>query len=98
MRRLTTEGWTRARRGLRVPAESPITTEEALWAWAMQQGESTRLVAYLLFGMLGAEGGDFPGFREAHAEAHPVRIAWALDYIERALVSDLVATPSAYMQ
>lgn len=98
MRRLTNEGWERVRRGLRLPQDATITTEDALWAWAIRQGAGVRLTAYLVFGMLGAEAPDFPGFREVHEEAHPVRFAWALDPIARAMVADFLVTPAAYMQ
>ena len=86
------------RRGLRVPTDMPIATEEDLWTWAMRQGDATRLVAYLVFGMLGAEGADWPGWRTLRNEARPIRIAWALDHIERALIADMIVAPGAYMR
>lgn len=96
MRKLTPLGWKRLQVGF--SGEAPTGCERELWTWAMRQGGGFQLAAYLVIGMLGGDEDEFPGFNRIKGNSHPVRMAWSLDDVRRALVSDFLLRPGSYMQ
>ncbi len=98
MRRLTTRGWNRLRKGFDLPRASKFQDEEEFWAWARQQGGAFQLAAYLIVGMLGGGEWDFEGFDRLHENAHPVRMAWSLDPVRKAMIADFLKHTNDYMR
>lgn len=96
VRKLTPLGWQRLQDGF--SGEAPTGGEGEFWCWATEQGEAFQLAAYLIVGMLGGCESEFPGFNAIRADCHPVRMAWSLDDIRKALISDFLLHTNTYMR
>ena len=64
----------------------------------MDQGDAFRLAAYLIVGMLGGGESDFKGFNRIAKNAHPVRMAWALDDKRKAMIADFLVKSRVFMK
>jgi hypothetical protein len=74
------------------------TDLETFWKWARGQGDGYQLAAYLIVGFCGgSEGEGFQGFNRIRDNAHPARIAWALDHRLREMLAEFLEDPSACM-
>lgn len=97
MRYLTPLGWERLKNGFE-DKSLPLGDETQFWTWAMAQGDAFRLAAYLIVGMLGGGESSFKGFNRIAKNAHPVRMAWALDDRRKAIIADFLMNSSDFMK
>lgn len=96
MREITPHGWSVIESGMR---GAPTGNLNTFWEWSMQQGDGYKLAAYFLIGFSGgSEGEGFPGFNQVRDDAHPVRVAWALDSHVRGMLAEFIKNPSACMR